>query len=138
MQKQKQTKNDIAGPMLLVKKYQNSSLRDFLKLYGGLDTGAFTDYTNLGVLDDERLRFSGATVKNAIGYSGVNKALVFPNRHFILSRRGDDHQSDPVQQGGKGKGRKTDGYDCERARIVCAKIRFVIFRIGHGCQTRRK
>ena len=77
MQKQKQTKNDIAGPMLLVKKYQNSSLRDFLKLYGGLDTGAFTDYTNLGVLDDERLRFSGATVKNAIGYSGVNKAPCF-------------------------------------------------------------
>lgn len=77
MQKQKKTKNDIAGPMLLVSKYEKSTLEEFLKLYGGMDTSAFTDYTNLGVLDDKKLVFNGTTLKNAIGYSGLNKAPCF-------------------------------------------------------------
>lgn len=77
MQKQKKTKNDIAGPMLLVSKYEKSTLEEFLKLYGGMDTSAFTDYTNLGVLDDKKLAFNGTTLKNAIGYSGLNKAPCF-------------------------------------------------------------
>lgn len=77
MQKQKKTKNDIAGPMLLVSKYEKSTLEQFLKLYGGMETSASSDYTNLGVLDDKRLVFDGATVKNAIGYSGLNKAPCF-------------------------------------------------------------
>jgi NRPS condensation-like uncharacterized protein len=77
MQKQKRTKNDIAGPKLLVSKYERSTLEKFLKLYGGMDTSAFTDYTNLGVLDEKRLHFDGVTVKNAVGYSGLNKAPCF-------------------------------------------------------------
>lgn len=77
MQKQKKTKNDIAGPMLLVSKYEKSTLEEFLKLYGGMDTSASTDYTNLGVLDDEKLAFTGTTLKHAIGYSVLNKAPCF-------------------------------------------------------------
>ncbi len=77
MQKQKRTYNDIVGPMLLVSKYEKSTLEKFLKLYGNMDTSAFTDYTNLGVLDDKRLVFDGVAVKNAVGYSGLNKAPCF-------------------------------------------------------------
>ncbi|MDE5856603.1 MAG: hypothetical protein K2H06_06110 [Anaeroplasmataceae bacterium] len=77
MNKQKKTKNDIAGPMLLVSKYEKSSLDKFLKLYGGMNTSAYTDYTNLGKLDENRLIFAGTTIKNAVGYSGLNKAPCF-------------------------------------------------------------
>ena len=77
MQKQKKTKNDIAVPMLLVSKYEKSTLEQFLKLYSGMETSASADYTNLGILDDKKLVFNGATVKNAIGYSGLNKAPSF-------------------------------------------------------------
>ena len=77
MKKQKKTYNDIVGPMLLVSKFEKSTLEKFLKLYGNMDTSAFTDYTNLGVLDDKRLVFDGVTVKNAVGYSGLNKAPCF-------------------------------------------------------------
>ena len=42
-----------------------------------MDTSAFTDYTNLGVLDEKYLHFDGAPIKNAIGYSGLNKAPCF-------------------------------------------------------------
>ncbi|MDE6585330.1 MAG: hypothetical protein K2K80_01450, partial [Clostridia bacterium] len=38
MNKQKKSKNDIAGPTLLVSKYEKSSLDKFLKLYGGMNT----------------------------------------------------------------------------------------------------
>lgn len=54
MQKQKRTKNDIAGPLLLVSKYEKSSLEQFLNLYGGMETSASADYTNLGILDDKK------------------------------------------------------------------------------------
>lgn len=77
MQKQKKTKNDIAGPMLLVSKYEKSTLEEFLKLYGGMNTSASADYTNLGVLDDKKLAFDGTVLKNAIGYSVLNKAPFF-------------------------------------------------------------
>lgn len=77
MQKQKQTRNDIAGPMLLVSKYEKYPLEKFVKLYSGMKTSAYTDYTNLGILDEKRLRFKGTTVKNAVGYSGVCKAPCF-------------------------------------------------------------
>ena len=77
MQKQKKTCNDIVGPMLLVSKYEKSSLEKFLKLYGNMDTSAFTDYTNLGILDDKRLIFDGVTVKNAVGYSVLSKSPCF-------------------------------------------------------------
>lgn len=77
MQKQKKTKNDIAGPMLLVSKYEKSSLEQFLKLYGSMNTSASADYTNLGILDAKKLVFNGAILKNAIGYSGLNKAPFF-------------------------------------------------------------
>ncbi len=77
MNKQKQTKNDIAGPRLLVSKYEKSTLDKFLKLYGGMNTSAYTDYTNLGKLDESKLKFDGTTVVNAVGYSGLNKAPCF-------------------------------------------------------------
>lgn len=77
MKRQKRTKNDIAGPRLLVSKYEKSSLEKFLKTYGGMNTSAFTDYTNLGVLDEQRLCFQGVSVKNATGYSALNKAPCF-------------------------------------------------------------
>lgn len=77
MQKQKKTKNDIAGPMLLVAKYEKSPLEKFLKLYVGMNTNAVTDYTNLGKIDETKLTFDGATVKRAVGYSGLNKAPCF-------------------------------------------------------------
>ncbi|MGN1202707.1 MAG: condensation domain-containing protein, partial [Eubacterium sp.] len=77
MKKQKITRNDIAGPMLLVSEYEKSSLEKFMKMYGGMNTGAYTDYTNLGVLDESRLLFKGTTVKKAVGYSGLNKAPYF-------------------------------------------------------------
>ncbi len=77
MQKQKSSKNDIAGPMLLVDKYNKSTLEKFLKLYGGLKTIEFTDYTNLGVLDANNLTFDGKEVKNAIMYSGLQKPPCF-------------------------------------------------------------
>lgn len=74
MKKQKRTKNDIAGPMLLVSKYEKSTLEEFLNLYGNMNTSPFSDYTNLGILDDKRLRFNGIQITNAIGYSCLNKA----------------------------------------------------------------
>lgn len=77
MQKQKRTKNDIAGPMLLVSKYEKSTLKEFLKLYGGMNTSASADYTNVGVLDDKKLAFEGTTLKNAVGYSVLSKAPCF-------------------------------------------------------------
>lgn len=77
MKRQKRTRNDIAGPRLLVSKYDKSSLEKFLRTYGGMNTSAFTDYTNLGVLDEQRLCFHGVSVKNATGYSGLNKAPCF-------------------------------------------------------------
>ncbi len=77
MNKQKQTKNDIAGPTLLVSKYEKSTLEKFLKLYGGMNTSAYSDYTNLGKLDESKLKFDGITVVNAVGYSGLNKAPCF-------------------------------------------------------------
>lgn len=77
MKKQKSTQNDIAGPALLVSKYGHTSLEKFKKLYGGMNTGAYTDYTNLGIIDDKRLVFDGANVVNAVGYSGLNKAPCF-------------------------------------------------------------
>ena len=77
MNKQKKSKNDIAGPMLLVSKYEKSTIEKFLKLYGGMNTSAYTDYTNLGKLDESKLKFDGTTVINAVGYSGLNKAPCF-------------------------------------------------------------
>lgn len=77
MNKQKKTKNDIAGPMLLVSKYKKSTREKFLKCYGGMNTSPFTDYTNLGKLDEDKLFFNGATVKSAVGYSGVNYTPYF-------------------------------------------------------------
>lgn len=77
MRRQKQTMNDIAGPMLLVSRYEKSSLETFLKTYGGMKTSPFTDYTNLGALDEKRLTFDGLTVKNAVGYACLNKAPYF-------------------------------------------------------------
>ncbi|MDE6586419.1 MAG: hypothetical protein K2K80_07055 [Clostridia bacterium] len=77
MNKQKKSKNDIAGPMLLVSKYEKSPLEKFLKLYGGMNTSAYTDYTNLGKLEESKLKFDGTTVINAVGYSGLNKAPCF-------------------------------------------------------------
>lgn len=77
MGKQKKTKNDLAGPMLLVSKYEKTTLEQFLRLYGGMQTSASADYTNLGILDDRQLVFDGAELKNAVGYSGLNKAPSF-------------------------------------------------------------
>lgn len=77
MNEQKKSGNDIAGPMLLVEKYKKSTLKKFLKTYGGLNTSPFVDYTNLGKLDETRLNFDGAEVVNAVGYSGVQKAPYF-------------------------------------------------------------
>lgn len=77
MQKQKKTRNDIAGPMLLVSKYEKSTLEQFLRLYGGMETSASADYTNLGLWDDKKLAFAGAPLKNVVGYSGLNKAPSF-------------------------------------------------------------
>lgn len=77
MRGQKLTKNDIAGPMLLVSKYEKSTLDKFLKTYGGMNTSPFSDYTNLGVLNENKLVFEGVTVKNAVGYGGLNKAPYF-------------------------------------------------------------
>lgn len=37
----------------------------------------FVDGIKPGVLDDKRLSFQGTTVKNAVGYSGLNTALCF-------------------------------------------------------------
>lgn len=77
MRQLKASKNDIAGPLLLVEKYNKSSLEKFLKTYGGMNTSAFTDYTNLGVIDDNKLTFKDLKIKTAIGYSGLNKAPYF-------------------------------------------------------------
>ena len=77
MNEQKKSGNDVAGPMLLVEKYRKSTLKKFLKTYGGLNTSPFVDYTNLGKLDETLLHFDGAEVINAVGYSGVQKAPYF-------------------------------------------------------------
>ncbi len=77
MLKQKRTKNDIAGPFLLVSKYEKMTLDKFLKLYGGMNTSPFTDYTNLGLIDDNQVNFDGITIKRVVGYSGLNKAPYF-------------------------------------------------------------
>lgn len=105
MQKQKKTKNDLAGPMLLVSKYEKSTLEQFLKLYGGMETSASADYTNLGVLDDKKLVFDGTTVKNAVGYSGLNKAPSF--QIAVSSFRGETTISSLVRCG-KGEKEKAD------------------------------
>lgn len=101
MQKQKMTKNDIAGPMLLVSKYEKSTLEEFLKLYGGMNTSASADYTNLGVLDDKRLAFEGAALKHAVGYSILNKAPCF--QVAVSSFKGETTISSLVRCGKKEK-----------------------------------
>lgn len=101
IQKQKKTRNDIAGPMLLVSKYEKSTLAQFLKLYGGLDMSASADYTNLGVLDEQKLAFSGAALKNAVGYSGLNKAPSF--QIAVSSFRGETTVSSLVRCGAEEK-----------------------------------
>ncbi|MGM9637349.1 MAG: condensation domain-containing protein [Eubacteriales bacterium] len=101
MRKQKKTQNDIAGPMLLVSKYEKSTLEQFLKLYGGMETSASADYTNLGVLDDKRLVFDGTALKNAIGYSGLNKAPSF--QIAVSSFRGETTITSLVRCGKKEK-----------------------------------
>lgn len=105
MKKQKNTKNDIAGPRLLVSKYEKSTLEKFLKMYGGMNTSAFTDYTNLGILDDKRLLFQGTAVKNAVGYSGLNKAPCF--QIAVSSFRGETTISS-LFQCGKNEKEKVD------------------------------
>lgn len=77
MQKQKSTKNDLAGPMLLVSQYGKTTTEKFIKRYGGMNTSPFTDYTNLGKIDEKKLVFADAPVKNAVGYGGLNKAPYF-------------------------------------------------------------
>ena len=42
-----------------------------------MNTSAYTDYTNLGKLNESKLKFDGSTVVNAVGYSGLNKAPCF-------------------------------------------------------------
>lgn len=77
MRKQKGAKNDIAGPMLLVSEYEKTTLEKFLKLYGGMNTSAFTDYTNLGTFDADRLFFDGTPIRSAVFYGGLSKAPCF-------------------------------------------------------------
>lgn len=103
MQKQKKTKNDIAGPMLLVSKYESSTLAQFLKLYGGMETSASADYTNLGVLDDSKLVFNGTALNNAVGYSGLNKAPSF--QAAVSSFRGETTVTSLVRCGEEEKGK---------------------------------
>lgn len=105
MQKQKKTQNDIAGPMLLVSKYEKSTLEKFLRLYGGMETSASADYTNLGILDDKKLVFDGASVKNAIGYSGLNKA---PSFQVAVSSFGGETTMTSLVRCAKGEKEKID------------------------------
>lgn len=77
MQRQKNTNHDIAGPALLVSKYEKLPLEKFLRVYGGMNTSAYSDYTNLGVFDSDRLYFKDNKVINAVGYSGLSKAPFF-------------------------------------------------------------
>lgn len=42
-----------------------------------MNTSPYTDYTNLGKLDENKLAFDGQAVKNAVGYGGLNKAPYF-------------------------------------------------------------
>lgn len=97
MARLKRTKNDIAGPMLLVSKYESSTLEQFLKLYGGMETSSFADLTNLGALDAERLAFDGVTLRSAVGYSVLNKAPCF--QVAISSFRGETTLSSLVRCG---------------------------------------
>lgn len=77
MRGQKQSGNDIAGPALLVKKYQSSTLEKFLKVYGNINTSPYCDYTNLGVLDEGKLSLGDIRAVNAVGYGGLQKAPYF-------------------------------------------------------------
>ena len=77
MRKQKSSGNDIAGPALLVKKYETTALEKFLKMYGGMSTSPFCDYSNLGAIDEKRLTFAGTQVIDAAGYGGLQKAPYF-------------------------------------------------------------
>lgn len=77
MNKNKKSTNDVAGPMLLVSKYETTPLDKFLKIYGGMNTSPFTDYTNLGAIDEKKLVFNDLTVKNAVVYGGLNRAPYF-------------------------------------------------------------
>ena len=62
-----------------------------------MNTSAFTDYTNLGILDETRLMFKGTSVKNAVGYSGLNKAPCF--QIAVSSFRGESTISSLFQCG---------------------------------------
>lgn len=77
MRRQKASGNDIAGPSLLVRKYETTALEKFLKMYGGMSTSPFCDYSNLGVIDEKRLTFAGTQVVGAAGYGGLQKAPYF-------------------------------------------------------------
>lgn len=77
MRKQKSSGNDIAGPSLLVDKYETTALEKFLKMYGGMRTSPFSDYSNLGVIDAKKLTFAGTQVVDAVGYGGLRKAPYF-------------------------------------------------------------
>lgn len=76
-QGQKNTYNDIAGPMLLVDKYNSSTLDKFMKTYGGMSTSNAIEYTNLGIIDKERLTFAEARPISVVGFSGLNKTPYF-------------------------------------------------------------
>ena len=82
MSQLKQTRNDLAGPALLVRKYRRSSLPKFLKLYGNMPTQSFTEYTNTGKIDADRLRFDGCETKNFTLFSCNSYA---PNLQLCVS-----------------------------------------------------
>ena len=82
MSQLKQTRNDLAGPALLVRKYRRSSLPKFLKLYGNMPTQSFTEYTNTGKIDADRLRFDGCETRNFTLFSCNSYA---PNLQLCVS-----------------------------------------------------
>lgn len=77
MQKLKAGQNDIIGPGLLVERYKNAELSYFIAKYEKMGTAPYVSFTNLGILDDERLSFGDNEVTDANIYSVVQKTPYF-------------------------------------------------------------
>lgn len=77
MQKLKAGKNDIIGPGLLVERYKNTELSHFISQYEKPGTAPYVNFTNLGILNDERLSLCDNEVIDANIYSVVQRPPYF-------------------------------------------------------------
>lgn len=76
MRKLKNGKNDVIGPKMLVEQYKKTGLSQFIAQYEKMNV-PYTNFTNFGLLDYEKLFFCDNEVTDASAYSLVEKPPYF-------------------------------------------------------------